>query len=98
MWTPDAAETLMESGAEILVFINGSPYERDKVDLRMSLAVARVTETGLPLLYVNQVGGQGELVFDGGPFEMHAFPPIVAAAAPFELGTAKTRDRGGRTV
>ncbi len=50
MWTPDVSETLMESGAEILVFLNGSPYERDKVDTRMNLAVARVTETDLPLI------------------------------------------------
>jgi NAD+ synthase len=68
MWTPDVAECLGESGAEILVVPNGSPYERDKVDLRMQLGVARVTETGLPLVYVNQVGGQDELVFDGGSF------------------------------
>jgi NAD+ synthase len=68
MWTPEVAECLEESGAEILVVPNGSPYERDKVDLRMQLGVARVTETGLPLVYVNQVGGQDELVFDGGSF------------------------------
>ena len=68
MWTPDVCETLMESGAEILVVINGSPYERDKVDVRMNHAVARVTENELPLIYVNQVGGQDELVFDGASF------------------------------
>ena len=71
MWTPDVCETLMESGAEILVFINGSPYERDKVDVRMNHAVARVTENELPLIYVNQVGGQDELVFDGGSFVLN---------------------------
>src|SRR3546814_9182526 len=81
----------MESGAEILVFINGSPYERDKVDLRMSLAVARVTETGLPLLYVNQVGGQDELVFDGGSFALDASRRLVAAAAQFAEDLTMTR-------
>ena len=68
MWVGDVSETLAESGAQILIVLNGSPYERDKEDVRLNLAVARVTETGLPLVYVNQVGGQDELVFDGGSF------------------------------
>ncbi|MBU6507524.1 MAG: NAD+ synthase, partial [Alphaproteobacteria bacterium] len=55
MWTPDVAETLQESGADMLIVINGSPFETDKLGERVSLAVARVKETGLPLLYVNQV-------------------------------------------
>jgi NAD+ synthase len=83
MWTPDVCETLMESGAEILVIINGSPYERDKVDVRMNFAVARVTETALPLIYVNQVGGQDELVFDGGSFVLGADRRMVAASKQF---------------
>jgi NAD+ synthase len=70
MWTPDVAETLQESGADLLVVINGSPFETDKLGERVSLAVARVKETGLPLLYVNQVGGQDELVFDGASFAL----------------------------
>ena len=68
MWFEDVAECLGESGAEILVCLNGSPFEQDKPDERINLAVARVTETGLPLIYVNQVGGQDELVFDGASF------------------------------
>ncbi len=68
MWFEDVSETLAESGAEILIVLNGSPYEKDKDDVRLSLAVSRVVETGLPLIYVNQVGGQDELVFDGGSF------------------------------
>ena len=83
MWTPDVCETLMESGAEILVVINGSPYERDKVDVRMNHAVARVTETELPLVYVNQVGGQDELVFDGGSFVLNGESRMAAAAKQF---------------
>jgi NAD+ synthase len=83
MWTPDVCETLMESGAEILVVINGSPYERDKVDVRMNHAVARVTETDLPLVYVNQVGGQDELVFDGGSFVLNADRRMAAAGKQF---------------
>ncbi|MGH6969087.1 MAG: NAD+ synthase, partial [Stellaceae bacterium] len=72
MWTPDVAETLQESGADMLIVINGSPFETDKLGERVSLAVARVKETGLPLLYVNQVGGQDELVFDGASFALDA--------------------------
>jgi len=68
MWVPDVTECLDESGAEILVVINGSPFETDKHDDRLGLAVARVVESGLPLIYVNQVGGQDELVFDGASF------------------------------
>jgi NAD+ synthase len=84
MWTPDVAECLEESGAEILVVPNGSPYERDKVDLRMQLGVARVTETGLPLVYVNQVGGQDELVFDGGSFVVNGDCSLAAQLPMFD--------------
>ena len=68
MWTDEVSECLEESGAEILVVLNGSPFEVDKWDVRLNYAVARVTESGLPLIYVNQVGGQDELVFDGASF------------------------------
>ena len=72
IWLPDVPECLAESGAEILIVPNGSPFETDKPDERMNLAVARTTETGLPLVYVNQVGGQDELVFDGASFVLNA--------------------------
>jgi NAD+ synthase len=72
MWTPDSTEALQESGAELLLVINGSPFESDKRDERLSLAVARVKESGLPLLYVNQMSGQDELVFEGGSFAIDA--------------------------
>ncbi len=65
-------ECLVETGAEILVVPNGSPYHRDKDDVRLNIAVARVAESGLPLVYLNQIGGQDELVFDGGSFVLHA--------------------------
>lgn len=65
IWTSEVPECLEETGAEILVSLHGSPYRLDKHDIRMNIAVARVTETKLPLIYVNQVGGQDELVFDG---------------------------------
>lgn len=70
MWYADVAETLAECGAEILVVPNGSPFELDKVGVRLERARSRVAETGLPLIYVNQLGGQDELVFDGASFAL----------------------------
>ncbi len=72
VWTPEVTECLAETGAEILIVPNGSPFETGKDDRRRSLAVARVTETGLPLIYLNRVGGQDELVFDGASFVLNA--------------------------
>jgi len=79
MWFPDVAETLGESGAEILVVPNGSPFEVDKAGVRLDHARARVAETGLPLIYVNQVGGQDELVFDGASFVIGARGDLQAS-------------------
>ncbi|MFD2264867.1 NAD+ synthase [Lacibacterium aquatile] len=70
LWKPDVAEALAETGAEILIVPNGSPFEDDKGDERLSIAVSRIFETGLPLVYVNQLGGQDELVFDGASFAL----------------------------
>jgi NAD+ synthase len=67
----DVVECLAETGAEFLIVPNGSPYWRNKDEVRLNLAVARVTETGMPLMYVNQIGGQDELVFDGASFGLH---------------------------
>ena len=71
IWTPEAVETLAETGAEIIISPNGSPFDWHKPDTRMNIAVARVTESGLPLAYLNQVGGQDELVFDGASFVLN---------------------------
>ncbi len=68
----DVVECLAETGAELMIVPNGSPYSRDKDDVRLNLAVARVTESGVPLIYINQVGGQDELVFDGASFGLQA--------------------------
>jgi NAD+ synthase len=62
MWIQAPAQNLRDQGADMLVVINGSPFETDKTGERGYLARARVQETGLPLVYVNQVGGQDELV------------------------------------
>ena len=68
MWTPEVCECLKETGAEMLIVINGSPFDVAKGGQRAGSAHARVTETGLPLVYLNQVGGQDELVFDGASY------------------------------
>jgi NAD+ synthase len=68
----NVVECLSETGAELLIVPNGSPYWRDKNDVRLNVAVARVAESGLPLIYINQVGGQDELVFDGASFALNA--------------------------
>jgi NAD+ synthase len=68
----DVVECLGETGTELMIVPNGSPYARDKDELRLNIAVARVTESGVPLVYVNQIGGQDELVFDGASFALHA--------------------------
>ncbi|MDB2407264.1 NAD+ synthase [Jannaschia sp.] len=70
-WFDDVTETLAETGAEILVVPNGSPYFRAKQDVRYSVMVARVVETGLPLAYLNLVGGQDDQVFDGASFVLN---------------------------
>jgi NAD+ synthase len=80
----NVVECLAETGAEILVVPNGSPYARDKNDSRRSIAVARVTESGLPLIYLNQVGGQDELVFDGASFALNGDLSVAAQLPAFE--------------
>jgi len=91
IWTPDVVECLEETGGEILIVPNGSPFEHDKSELRMRYAVARVTESGLPLVYVNQVGGQDELVFDGASFVLNGDCGLVAQLPGFQSAVATTR-------
>ena len=83
MWFSDVSESLQESGAQILVVINGSPYDQNKEDERISVAVSRVVETNLPLIYVNQIGGQDELVFDGSSFIIDKSGILSAKATSF---------------
>ena len=72
IWSSAVVECLEETGAELLLVPNGSPFEVDKPDVRLNHVVARVTESRLPLVYVNQVGGQDELAFDGASFVVNA--------------------------
>src|SRR5246500_4724009 len=79
----NVVECLAETGAEILVVPNGSPYARDKTDVRLSIAVARAPKSGLPLIYLNQVCGQDELVFDGASFALNADLSVAAQLPDF---------------
>src|SRR5215207_7121475 len=90
IWAEDVVECLAETGAEILLVPNGSPYWRDKTDERLNIAVARVAESGLPLVYLNQVGGQDELVFDGASFGLHADSSLAFQMPAFREEIALT--------
>ncbi|ULB09788.1 NAD+ synthase [Cereibacter azotoformans] len=83
-WHPDVCETLAETGAEILLVPNGSPYHREKLDVRVNLMVTRVVETGLPLVYLNMVGGQDDQVFDGASFVLNPHGRLMAQLPAFE--------------
>jgi NAD+ synthase len=101
IWTQDVCECLAETGAEILAVPNGSPFEAGKEDMRLQLAVARVSETGLPLIYLNQLGGQDELVFDGASFVLNADRSLALALAPWREAVAVsdwTRGADGRWI
>jgi NAD+ synthase len=71
IWQEIVCAHLANAGAELMLVPNGSPYELDKDDKRATLVRSRVTMTGLPLVYLNRVGGQDEIVFDGSSFIMH---------------------------
>jgi NAD+ synthase len=72
IWTPDVVECIAETGGEMLLVANGSPWDHAKGEVRLNQAVGRVVESGLPMIYLNQVGGQDELVFDGASFVLNA--------------------------
>ncbi len=90
IWGPDPAECIAETGGEILLVPNGSPYWRGKTDERLSVAVARVRETKLPLVYLNQFGGQDELVFDGASFGLNSDLTRAFQLPAFSSCVAKT--------
>ena len=83
-------ETLAETGAEILLVPNGSPYYRGKVDIRQQVVIRQVIESGLPLLYANQMGGQDELIFDGASFAINADSSLAFQMSQFEEAVAVT--------
>ncbi|MFM2349330.1 MAG: hypothetical protein RIR04_296 [Pseudomonadota bacterium] len=83
-WHPEVAEMLGETGAQILLVPNGSPYHRGKPAVRTNLMVARVVETGLPLIYLNMIGGQDDQVFDGASFVLNPGGELMAQLPQFE--------------
>ncbi|MFM9942978.1 MAG: NAD+ synthase [Hyphomicrobiaceae bacterium] len=84
IWKDEVTECLSECGAEILLVPNGSPFEWNKDDVRINVAVARVVESELPLAYLNQVGGQDELVFDGASFVLNADKSLAVQMPAWE--------------
>jgi NAD+ synthase (glutamine-hydrolysing) len=87
LWQPESAQLARAAGAELLVVINASPYEIHKQREREDVAHARARDVSLPIAYVNLLGGQDELVFDGNSFVMNAAGEIVMRAPAFEEGT-----------
>jgi NAD+ synthase len=90
IWGPGPAACLAAAGSEILLVPNGSPYWRGKTNERLSVAAARVAETKLPLVYLNQCGGQDELVFDGASFGLNADCSCAFQLPAFAAVVAKT--------
>ena len=84
IWTSEVVECLSETGGEILLVPNGSPFEAGKEDVRLNLIVRRVLESRLPLVYLNQVGGQDEVVFDGASLVCNADGTLAHALPAWE--------------
>ena len=84
VWAPDAARDAREAGAQVLLVLNASPYAMNKQASRYDVMRERVHETGLPVVYANMVGGQDELVFDGGSFALDSSGALTAQCAVFE--------------
>src|SRR5262245_54610554 len=95
IWTEESTETLAESGAELLLVPNGSPFEQNKEDVRLNLVVSRITETVLPLAYLNQCGGQDELVFDGASFVLNSDRTLALQMPMFTEAIAITEWQRG---
>jgi NAD+ synthase len=98
IWSEEACESLALEGAALLIVPNGSPYWMDKQEVRYGVAETRVAETRLPLAYVNQVGGQDELVFDGASFVLNEDGKIAVQLPAWEeaLGITEWRREEGR--
>lgn len=86
VWFPNPARAARDRGAQVIVVINGSPYSLGYQERREAVVRQRVRETGLPIVYVNLLGGQDELVFDGGSFVMNAQGEVVQRVAPYVEG------------
>jgi len=91
IWSEEVCECMVETGAEMLIVPNGSPYFSGKMDVRMNIAAARVAENGVPIIYVNQIGGQDELVFDGASFALNANSELAAQLPGWEENITLTK-------
>jgi NAD+ synthase (glutamine-hydrolysing) len=83
VWEPGPARAAAAAGAQLIVVINGSPYSLDYQTRREGVVRDRVLDSGVPIVYVNLLGGQDELVFDGGSFVMNAAGEVIQRVAPF---------------
>jgi len=84
IWEPDAARQARAAGAQVLLVLNASPYAMRKQESRHRVIRERIAETGMAVIYANTVGGQDELIFDGGSFAMDRHGVLTAQAAQFE--------------
>ena len=95
IWLESVCAHLREQGAQFLLVPNGSPYELDKDNIRLSLVQRRVTETGMPIVYLNRVGGQDELVFEGASFVLNRDGTLACHLPDFEEALVTTQWEGG---
>ncbi len=97
-WHASAAQVAKAAGAQVLLIPNGSPFHLNKEATRIDIVRARIAETGLPVVYVNLVGGQDELIFDGGSFVLDAQGETVARMPQFVQGHAIVEFDGARPL
>ncbi len=97
-WHASAAQIAKAAGADVILIPNGSPYHMNKDAVRVDILRARIRETGLPMVYVNLVGAQDELVFDGGSFVLDKDGALVAKMPQFEEGHAIVEFDGARPL
>ena len=91
IWTQDVVECLVESGADLIVSLNASPFDNVKSDRRMAHVVTRALESNLPIIYVNMVGGQDELVYDGASFALNKAGKLAAHLPSFSEAVTLVR-------
>ena len=95
MWVPGTAETLARQGAELIIAPHASPFRKTVLEERKSAGAKRAIATGLPLIFINQLAGQDEVIFDGGSFIMDRQGTITHRLAQFEEGMLITDWRRG---
>jgi len=100
IWYPQPAAAMKQAGADCLLSLNASPYDKSKAHQREKVVAARISETGLPVIYANLVGGQDELVFDGDSFVMNAAAEVIQRLPAFEesLTPVRLQQQAGRWV